>query len=477
MDQMIEQKKRISELARQVLNMSRNQLLVNLRFLDVALSRFVLFECAEIPFGTDGKYLFYSAKHILKCYREEQSVIVRNYLHMLLHAVYRHMFVHTLIDHAVWDLACDVAVEYTINSLEIKATESERVSKQSAIISELEDKVGRIIAERVYRYYLDKGLSASTLHKLQETFSADDHRIWYMTDDEKNQAGISLMGNHSGNTDENKTSSGDNEEYHGNSTNDLGEISADNSRSHSLGSEEDWRDISERMQMEMESFSKNQGYDPASMIQNLKEINRERYDYTTFLRRFAVMGEAMKINDEEFDYVYYTYGLSLYKNMPLVEPLEYKEVKRIKEFVIAIDTSGSVAGDTVQRFLQKTWNIMKSTENFFSKVNIHIIQCDADIQEDAKITSQEEFDNYIDHMQIRGLGGTDFRPVFDYVYQLRTSKEFSNLKGLIYFTDGWGTFPGRMPDYQTAFVFLDDEYNNYEVPSWAIKVILDSNEI
>ena len=468
---------RISELARQVLNMSRNQLLVNLRFLDVALSRFVLFVCEEIPFGTDGRLLFYSPRHILKCYKSEQSVMVRNYLHLLLHAVYRHMFVHTLIDHTIWDLACDIAVEYTINSLGIKATEAEREYKQTAVINELEDKVGRITAERVYRYYLDKGLSASTFHKLQETFYADDHRIWYMTDGEKKQAGISLMGNHSGNTDENIASSGDNEEYHGNSSNDLGEISADNSLSHSLGSEEDWRDISERMQMEMESFSKNQGYDPASMIQNLKEINREKYDYTSFLRRFAVMGEAMKINDDEFDYVYYTYGLSLYKNMPLVEPLEYKEVKRIKEFVIAIDTSGSVAGDTVQRFLQKTWNIMKSTENFFSKVNVHIIQCDADIQEDSKITSQEEFDNYIDHMQIRGLGGTDFRPVFEYVDQLCALKEFSNLKGLIYFTDGWGTYPKKMPDYQTAFVFLDDENNNYEVPPWAIKVILNSDEI
>ena len=54
------------------------------------------------------------------------------------------------------------------------------------------------------------------------------------------------------------------------------------------------------------------------------------------------MCETMKINDDEFDYVFYTYGLKLYKKMPLVEPLEYKEVKRIKEFVIAIDTSGSV---------------------------------------------------------------------------------------------------------------------------------------
>ena len=47
----------------------------------------------------------------------------------------------------------------------------------------------------------------------------------------------------------------------------------------------------------------------------------------------------MRLDPDEFDYVYYTYGLKLYRNMPLIKPLEYREVKRIQEFVIAIDTS------------------------------------------------------------------------------------------------------------------------------------------
>jgi len=102
----------------------------------------------------------------------------------------------------------------------------------------------------------------------------------------------------------------------------------------------------------------------------LAQINREKYDYESFLKKFAVLGEAMKINDDEFDYVFYTYGLKLFGNMPLIEPLEYKEVKRIREFVIAIDTSGSTSGKLVQTFLNKTWNILQSTESFFSKVNI-----------------------------------------------------------------------------------------------------------
>ena len=231
------------------------------------------------------------------------------------------------------------------------------------------------------------------------------------------------------------------------------------------------------MQIDMEAFGNRQGYGAGLLTQNLREVTRERYDYTGFLKKFAVRGEVMKINPDEFDYNFYTYGLELYDNMPLIEPLEYKDVKRIREFVIAIDTSGSVSGELVQTFVQKTYNILKSTESFFTKINLHIIQCDAAIQEDVKITTQAEFDGYLKNMQLHGFGGTDFRPVFSYVNSLVEIKEFDNLKGLIYFTDGYGDFPAKMPPYDTAFVFVDEGYNVPEVPAWAIKLVLRRDEI
>lgn len=38
-----------------------------------------------------------------------------------------------------------------------------------------------------------------------------------------------------------------------------------------------------------------------------------------------------------------------YGNLPLIEPLEYKEVNRLEELVIAIDTSGSCSRELVQQ--------------------------------------------------------------------------------------------------------------------------------
>ena len=60
---------------------------------------------------------------------------------------------------------------------------------------------------------------------------------------------------------------------------------------------------------------------------------------------------------------------------------------------------------------------------------------------------------------------------------LRRQKALTNLKGLIYFTDGYGVFPEKKPDYHTAFVFLDEEYNNPNVPAWAIRLVLQKDEI
>ena len=447
----MEQVDKLSQLSHDVLILSRNTLLVNLRFLDSSLSRLNLWPHPQISLATDGRHIVYDPVYILKSYKAEQERPVRDYLHMVLHCVFRHMFVSPTINQAYWNLACDIAVEAIITELSIRAAAAGREMQQKAILQSLTTKIGTLTAEKLYRYFADADFPAEKLLDWRSIFLADDHDIWYMHDPN------SLLGQ-SG-----TTPSGDSIS-----------TQAPMSRESIV---QDWKIVAERMQVDMEMFGKQRGRETGSLTQNLREVNREKYDYTAFLKKFAVMGEAMKINDDEFDYIFYTYGLQLYDNMPLVEPLEYKEVKRIKEFVIAIDTSGSVSGELVQTFVQKTYNVLKSTESFFAKINLHIIQCDADIQEIVKITSQEEFDKYLKGMTVKGLGGTDFRPVFEYVDNLVRQKEFFNLKGLIYFTDGYGEFPTKKPDYETAFVFVDDEYNIPEVPPWVIRLVLSKEDI
>ena len=145
--------------------------------------------------------------------------------------------------------------------------------------------------------------------------------------------------------------------------------------------------------------------------------------------------------------------------------------------MIAIDTSGSVAGEQVQSFLQKTYNILKSTESFFRRVELRVLQCDTEIRDDTRITNLKDLDAYLQRMKLHGFGGTDFRPVFRYVDELRQKGELTKLRGLLYFTDGIGRFPEKKPDYDAAFLFVDDGENRYDVPVWAMKLVLEREEL
>ncbi|MDR1644049.1 MAG: VWA-like domain-containing protein [Clostridiales bacterium] len=437
---------RAATIARDILLLSRNTLLVKLRFMDAALCELTL-EQSPTTLSTDGRRLHYGLEYVLGAYKREKEAVVRDYLHIVMHCIFRHLFVSTLVNQACWDLACDIAVESAISELNIKAADSARARAQAAAIIKLKGKVNMLTAEKLYRYFLDENYTDGQVAALRQSFLADDHMPWYLR-----FAGASVDG-------------GD------------GDVDSGGAVALRGAAEARWTELSERAKTDMETFSRQHGDNAGSMTQNLAEVTRERYDYADFLQKFAVQGEVMQTSDDEFDYIFYTYGLKLYGNVPLIEPLEYKEVKRVKEFIIAIDTSGSVSGELAQKFLNKTYNILQGSESFFTKVNVHIIQCDAGIQEDAKITSREEFDAYLKTMKIRGLGGTDFRPVFEYTDKLIKNKEFANLKGMIFFTDGYGTFPARKPDYEAAFVFVDDEYKVPEVPVWAIKLVLGKDEI
>ena len=457
---MAENIEKYKSLSKDIVTLSRNTILVNLRFMDMALAELVTvpsFE--ENGIATDGVHFIYNPMYILKSYAKDKYLINRNYLHILLHCLYRHNFISSIRNQKVWDLACDIAVENNINELRMISFESPCESNQNKVINELKRNIKILTAEKIYKYYLGKGFSDEKYEKIRENFYADSHDIWYSAGKNAEEEDGEPKDNYN---------LGDNSNSNSQNTLGTGEKQLQAER---------WKEISERVEKDLETFSKQKSDTAGSLIQNLGEVNRERYDYKSFLKKFAIMGEAMKINDDEFDYVFYTYGLKLFKNTPLIEPLEYKDIKMIRDFAIIIDTSGSVKGELVQAFVNKTYNILKETESFFSKINLYIIQCDAEVQEAVKITSQEEFENYIKNMKLCGFGGTDFRPAFDFVNNLVEKGELPKLKGVIYFTDGFGYFPSKKPSYDAAFVFIRGEAHEPNVPPWAIKLILDKEEI
>lgn len=227
----------------------------------------------------------------------------------------------------------------------------------------------------------------------------------------------------------------------------------------------------------METYAKDAAEDAGKLLWMLSLHNRVRKSYKDFLKKFAVVREEVSIDMDSFDYGFYMYGLNMYGNMPLIEENEYREAKRIEELVIAIDTSASCKDRLVQQFLNETGAILKNQESFFHRVHIRILECDNQIQKDIRITELEEMEKYADQFAVQGGYGTDFRPVFSYVEELRKRGELRNLKGLMYFTDGFGTYPTKPTDYDTVFVFYGDEEKEEEkVPDWAMKLYLDERK-
>ena len=423
-----EKNQKIEELALRLLRLARDTIVVNLRFMDVALNRLTPVSRPGLSgVACDGRSLFYDSTYLLKRYQEDKGAVVRIYLHALLHCIFAHGFKYGKVEQELWDLSADIAVENIIMEMKIPAAALKDDADRQYRLQNLKKETAALTAEKIYKNFLVNQLASVDMKEYRRLFFQDMHSLW-----------------------------GEKEEY--------------------TLSGEQWRKISERIKADIKTFSKDKN-SSESLSQNLSEVTKERYDYAELLRRFTVMGEDVTVNDEEFDYIYYTYGLSCYKNMPLVEPLEYKDVKKIKDFAIVIDTSASCKGSLVQSFLKKTYGILKGTENFFHQINVHIIQCDNEVQSDTKITSDADFEAFLKNGKLAGFGGTDFRPAFTYIEALQENGEFENFKGLIYFTDGYGIYPERAPEFDSMFVFLSEDDKKPQVPWWAIRVVLEEEQI
>lgn len=218
------------------------------------------------------------------------------------------------------------------------------------------------------------------------------------------------------------------------------------------------------------------GLSPGSR-QDIQERRRQaRYDFSGYLRRFTEIREELKLDPDSIDRIPYLYGLQHYGNLPLVEPLEYQEIARVRDMVIAIDTSGSCTEAMVQQFLAETRRILTEQANFFQRMNVLIVQCDSMIQDARWIHSAREWQAYEANLRILGRGGTNFTPVFDLVEKFRRQGRLRNLRGLIYFTDGDGVYPGNRPPYEVAFASSDARILSFNAPPWCRRLCMNRKE-
>lgn len=425
-------RKRMEDAGQHILLNARNELFLHMRFLDVALSSFSYVMDEGITcVATDGNFIYYNTKHLGGEFRAERRRINRMYLHMVLHCLFGHVFRKPQGAEEYWDLACDIAMESIIDDMQIRCVKLPVSWEREKLYRELRGSLKVLTAEGICHTLEKWQPDERRLQKWRREFTVDDHSRWCREPEHLKD----------------------------------------------VKTRDRWQDIREKMEMDLDTFSKEASEGDGGLKEQLKVVQRETMDYRTFLQKFAVLKEAVQVDPDQFDYVFYSYGLSLYGNMPLIEPQETKEVKKIEEFAVVIDTSMSCSGELVRAFLEETYAILSEQESFFRKINLHIIQCDERVQADTGIASLEELREYMEHFEIIGSGGTDFRPAFTYVEQLIRERKFTNLKGLLYFTDGFGIYPKRMPPFETAFLFMEEEESDTNVPPWAMKLVIKRREL
>ncbi len=422
--------KEIKTLAGNVLELARDEILMSFRFLDRSLMELK----TEMRPGIEGvsssdSVMYYDPVYILKASQRDFRYPARILFHVLLHHIFAHPFTGERTDAVLWDLACDIAVESVIADLHEPCITLDADLGTAGMLRVLREDIGPLSAEKVYKYFRKNPLTPSRVLEYERAFKKDEHDLWHSSSE--------------------------------------GEI---------VISEEEWKKIARQVLAEIRNFSE-KGTAAESLERNLSEGAAVKYDYTRLLEHFVVMGENLHLSDDEFDYIYYTYGLEKYNGMPFIEPLEYRDEKRIKDFVIAIDTSASCSGETVRKFIRHTFDLLKKSESFFRKINVHIVQCDSEVKSDDRITDIGELDRFLEGMKLFGGGATDFRPVFSYVNELRENREFDDLRGMIYFTDGYGIYPEKKPDYDVIFAFLNEDPGRMSPPAWSMKAVIEEEEL
>ena len=397
------------EAAADALDASARQLALSLRYLFAALNRLKKVPDPRFAYtATDGEHIFYNPMKLVTRTRTEPVSLNRAQIHMLMHCIFPAIRKASELsgeERRLWDIASDIHAEYIIDGMQTPALLRPESDTKAHAYKHLSDRCGILSVENIFHQL--HGEAPETTALWEELFYVDDHSPWPQ----------------------------------------MNKKSRDN-----------WDKQQAALASTLPAYGTGKG--EQRLLRSLKLAERKKITYKDFLKRFMRIREDSMLDPDTFDYGYYNYGLSIYGDMPLIEELETKEIHALEELIIVLDTSGSCAGDVLEGFLTETLTLINDIRSISDKTAIRLIQCDKDIQSDTLISPSANVKSLLSDMELKGFGGTDLRPPFQYARTLMNSGR--RISGMIYFTDGYGLYPVARPPWKTAFIFpkepdFDDE--------------------
>ena len=175
----------LNDLGSRILNQSRYELSLSMRHLARALDRLPY----EMDFntqrmGTEGERIHFHPEFIFQLFMESPQKLNRLYMHSLLHCLFRHMFKNEDKKEELWNMACDIHVEYVLDSLDVDLLKRPAGEYRENTFQRLEEKVKTLSAERIYQYLEEEDLDYDAWERLEREFYKDDHVFWKVIDRE-----------------------------------------------------------------------------------------------------------------------------------------------------------------------------------------------------------------------------------------------------------------------------------------------------
>ena len=175
----------LNDLGSRILNQSRYELSLSMRHLARALDRLPY----EMDFntqrmGTEGERIHFHPEFIFQLFMESPQKLNRLYMHSLLHCLFRHMFKNEDKKEELWNMACDIHVEYVLDSLDVDLLKRPAREYRENTFQKLEEKIKTLSAERIYQYLEEADLDYDAWERLEREFYKDDHVFWKVIDRE-----------------------------------------------------------------------------------------------------------------------------------------------------------------------------------------------------------------------------------------------------------------------------------------------------
>ena len=260
----------VAAMAKRAMDRIRSELYLDLRYMNAALGALVPTPAAGLHnLATDGAALCYDPEWFIGLYRSNRRYLPRAVLHSVLHCVFRHPWLRGGRDASLWGLACDIAVEQTIDALQVPSLTRPVGWLRQKTYQALRKNGAMPAAGPIYRWLAAQ--EPDELQKLHREFVCDSHCLW-PKDPTSQQAQV--QGRH-------------------------------------------WDQLGRETRISMQQAGQQAGQAAgAETMQAQIEAAHSRRLYKDFLRRFAVMREEPRLDPDEFDLGYYSYGLRTYGNLP-----------------------------------------------------------------------------------------------------------------------------------------------------------------